>query len=202
MDASTYTVRIDENWWIKGDSIFSFKYPCEYQTSFRFSIANDSIYFDDSKKAAAHLRFNDQVLIMTGTNPQKQDNIKKYFRAEFDEKIVNQLKRDSLNPDCITGKMELLTVYFPSNGEAEEHKYPIPLPKNLTINTTKSAVNFFEKKSITIHVNGKKRLFYLDNIYWNGKLYNQNISENTIINLKPAEWWTGEEFTVQYMFLK
>lgn len=198
-----------QNWVIKGDSVWIFHYPCQFYGAHSFKLINDSIYFDGNTKAEFHIyKLSSNGSEILGTTQPENDKTpvisKIYYRDTFDLKVIDMLKRDSVNYDCLVGKMKLQRHVQPEDGEAYDLKFPVTLPDYLNIQSAGDAAALYDNKIIRVNVEGKDRLFYVEEIGWNDfqgdyiNKYETNFREVHYLILRPAEWWTGEDFTATY----
>lgn len=203
------------NWLVKGDSIWVFQYPCQFYFVKSFKIKSDSIYFDGNRIASAQLnKFgndDDGLFQIISTGDNRKPVITQIFtRDSFDIKTIEMLKHDSVNMECLTGKMKIVTHFKPEDGEAYDVTFPIQVPKYIDIKSKDDAQAVYDKKQIMILIGGVNKLFYVDAIEWNNfdynypdgldwqKVYEKNHGQKHYIVVRPAEWYTGEPFTVTY----
>jgi hypothetical protein len=203
------------NWVVNGDSIWAFDYPCQFLGAKSFQVKSGSIYFDGNKKASAQINnFGNGSsdlfqIIIPGDN--KNPVVTEVFQRDtFDLKTIEMLKHDSVNMECLLGKMKIVTHIQPEDGEAYDVKFPIHLPKYIDIKNKDFAQTIYTKKQIMIPIDGINKLFYIDAIEWNDFGYNypgdldwqtayeKNHGQKHYIVIHPAEWWKGEMFSVSY----
>ncbi len=197
-DSDTYYSQFKIDWWVQGDSIWSFLYPYEFYHSSSFKILNDSIHFDGNKRSGGHIKLENGVLTI---------GEEAYHRENFDKNIVDVIKRDSINYQTLVGNMKMITWYYPEDSEPYEVKYPVTLPKYIYISSSATVRSMFGKKTLSIPVNGVRRLFYIREIDWNAYdddswYISSDWGGKPIITIYPAEWWKGEIFYPQFELVK
>ncbi len=189
------------SWSFDGDSIHIFHYPCEFLGSKIFRVANDSLFLDGDKAASAHIKFIDGIMVLTSANCETRN----FFRDTLDPATVNMLVRDSVNLECLTGRMKLVT-YSSIKGDSGPVKltFPVPVPSSVNIPGIESARYVYKTKTIMLDIGGKEKLFRVTAIHWDNfgdsfaTAVNNKGKAKTVITLTPAGWWTGEAFTVSY----
>jgi hypothetical protein len=189
------------SWYINGDSIWIFRYPCAFYEAKNFRIKNDSVYFNNDRFASEHIKFVNGILVLTSVNCE----IRNISSDTLELNTMNMLIKDSVNFSCLIKKMKLVThSYVKGDGDRYELKFPISMPSTIAIPDEESARKIFKTKTITINTGGKEKLFKVTNIQWDdfdgnfATAINNDGRTKTTITLSPAEWWIGEPFTVTY----
>jgi hypothetical protein len=190
---------------IKGDSVFYFYYPCQYFKRYYLNQIGDSLFFFSNNKLSGSVRLLDTgIQIISLGDSLNPSIIRTFFRDHFNNDTINKLISDTIMYGCLLGKMNIINHVAPTDGEPVDIIFPIQLPQSFPIKSEEQARNLFTKKQIVLSISGVLRLFNIEDISWND--YNADYIENYIhgerikpaIILHPAEWWTGEPFTVTY----
>jgi hypothetical protein len=203
-DGATVSIRANINWLIQGDSVWIFQYPCEFITAGVFKIKGDSLYLNNNTNASAHITYDENLIRLTAPgNINTPVETSTFTRDTFDLAIVEMLKRDTVNMECLTGRMRKVTKLYPIDEAPYDLTLPVSLPDHLEITSTDKARKLYKDKTIMLPVNGQDRIFRVTSIEWNnlGNEYNNPPEEHwdkTIITLSPADWWTGEPFEAWY----
>ncbi len=192
-----------KSWQVKRDSIGIFEYPCQYYYSTTFKIKSDSIYFADGTSAGA--KINGEFLEIAFAGDKSRPARTEFFRKDtLDHVLLEKLKHDSVSLGCLVGKMKIVNEVIPEDGPVSKITFPVNLPEHLSVENTRAAQALYRARTVLLPVNGQKRKFYVEKIEWNNydgnytKAVNNNWQRKTAITLRPAEWWTGEPFTVSY----
>lgn len=200
-ESSAESIAEIRSWYIKGDSIWIFRYPCAFYEAQSFKLKNDSLYFDSDRFASEHVKFENGILILTSVNCETRN----FFRDTLDINLLNILKRDSINMECLVVKMKLVTdSYIKGDGGTYKLTFPMSLPATINIPDKESAKNIYKTKTIMLNVGGKEKLFNVTKIQWDNfgdnfaTAVDKNGKQTTVITLHPAEWWKGEIFFVSY----
>ncbi|MBI3509705.1 MAG: hypothetical protein HY064_03505 [Bacteroidetes bacterium] len=202
LDANEQTVLGTENWLIKGDTIWMFQYPCEFNYAYAFKIKTDSLFYGGMTR---NLKFENNVLLVTDAAISSQVMTKKFVHDTFDLKTIEMLERDTVNMDCLIGRMKIVKRIQPEEGAAYDLKFPIAMPKYIDIQSKEQATVIYRKRTITLSINGMEKLFYVEKIEWNNynhdyaTAFNDHFQHKHVITIHPAEWWKGEMFSVRYV---
>jgi|GEM_PF-6574546 len=191
-----------EDWQISGDTISVFRYPCEFFRATPFSLRGDSLYFGASKPAACRAEMEKGFLKLTWRDCRQQ-----YFKRDtFDLPMLEKLRRDSVNCDCLAGTFQLVTHFEPLDAEPFDAEFPVRMPKHLLVSKM-LAQKMCTQKQVTLEIAGTKKLFYVMHVSWDNLLggYPEKGSDNwrgqCVFFLSPAEWWKGEEFRARYKMI-
>jgi hypothetical protein len=173
------------NWYFDADTVYQYRYPCEYYYKDAFRIQSDSIYLGDSKQPYAHIKIDRDKLLLTF-----QGCISMSFdRDTFDKATLEMLKRDTINPECLLGKMSIVTHFEPDDDAPFDVIPPVNMPKHINIDH-KLFASIRKTKSIELLIDGKKRRFYVVGL--------RADKFKPSILLEPAEWWEEDIFMVTY----
>jgi hypothetical protein len=214
-DPVTYEIR---NWRIKGDSLWSFNCLCELNYKGIIEIKENTIYIDgdDYLELDEHsvpdytkISIEDGELIIEEVNESIDSDWKEvyyyYFKKDtFDSNTVRPLINDSINWDCLVGKMNIVTHFEPDDEAPFDVTFPIEIPEQLIIEDTHEAKSIFESKKIMLMIDNKERAFSIEEYEWDylkrhSKYPKSGAKVSGItLYLKPLEWWKGEKFRVVY----
>lgn len=184
---------------ISHDTICFFLYPCALVKKWKFQIRADSLIDSRSNRSLCKIEMEDSIMRFVFDNCVVQT----FVREAFDSGILRTLINDSVNPGCLVGKMKLSGECSDIPEEQNASIVPVRVPSSITVSSESDARIMLNTKSITIRVRGRKRLFYVTEMYWEERIgVNQSGQPTTVvvhrISLSPGSWWKGQKFTVQY----
>jgi hypothetical protein len=175
---------------IRNDSIWTFEYPNQYYGCFKIDSVVNSIRDPDD--------FNNQLRFSYSMSMFKLKNdtliVKRrmggygyYKRDTFDIKIIEQLKKDSINPKILIGTWDLITKY------PDEIEYGPDIIIQFPFRAT-AVLNFNQKNIIPPTVTGRHLLIPANGVKKDFYILHFTNNRLTIVTGK----WCKEPFTIEY----
>lgn len=184
---------------ISKDTICVILYPCVMVEKWKYSIQADSLVDANTNTTICKIDIDGNTMRFLFARCIVQT----FLRDTFDSRIVHNLIRDTVNAECLVGKMLLKKEYSGNNEEPSLSIHPVKMPKALFVNSSSEALDLLETKVVYIRVRGRKRLFHVTEINWEKKVViNKSGQLVTVVvhtvQIYPGKWWRGESFKASY----
>lgn len=187
---------------ISGDSVSFFEYPHQYFGTYKIEtdsgkfVRNEKLqrvlnacFVNDLPNRSNHYIYSSTEWLYADFSKRvlRNDTLitNNYFfykRDIFDDKIVNRLKKDSINRNTLIGQWQLKTKYEGYYGDDDHHvQPPFNMPKELT---------FTKETILPPTVKGKRVKIMVNNI--NCDFYISDISQYRF-TLVPGKWYKKKD---------
>lgn len=144
---------------IQVDSLYKFEYPCRMDVATTFRLESDLIYWSDNASSATSIKlFNDILIIVQDGGTRNVTVTEKFVRDTLDEKILTVLKTRGINPDCLIGRMKMVTEAETEDRPMKLPPPPVNMPQNINLNS-EAARKIREEGTIILTIDGKPTLF-------------------------------------------
>ena len=178
------------------DSIYYMNYPCttpSWGQPSQYSFSSDSVYIDNRTISRSY-SIQEKILTMSSV---KGCIIEKAKQVSFSSRIVLDLQRYGISTHCLIGKYKLHTQFtpeYPFYKERYELIPPVKMPLTLDFRKSINMHSMLKNNSIYIKIEGENKRFNLQII----RLGNFDQECESLFEITPGKWWTGESFNVQY----
>jgi len=193
-DASKRTFPGNRSWYIRGDSIYEFEYPCEFLYSFKFHITRDSLYENGNKTKWVCTKLNDNHLAVIDIGNSCHSRIEYFTRDSLSISQISLLLQNTVDLNCLTGTLKV----------EDDLKCPVKMPLLINIKTKEETKRLYYDSTVVLLIDHKKRDFHVKRVEWNNfdgdyaKAFNEHFQRKATIVIYPAEWWRGSYFEVKY----
>ena len=182
---SAYFSRKNRDMVIGKDSICHLNYPLELDGSSFYTVYSDSLQIGNNKNVFINLNAEKDTLDISYLDFYGLYVTETYFKAAFDDSILDILEMYKTNFPVLAGEWKLMREYDYDYGTSYILDFPFDLPDTILVKKEDFTPLFYEDRNYNLSTNGKKRKYFLE-------------YDGSFLRFTPGSWFDGDNPYIHY----